>query len=147
MIDKIKTKKTRVNLKADKTQLFDEKNFLVVKREELRTEIVTLNIVNVLVRRYQDPLLRPTRDKFKAKRSLSFDGLKKNFQRFFIRARYYQGFYQQSLSFDSDKIQNAIVNMVGDVSKWEEPLLRDFLKNNSDNQKKLIQCIFGRYKD
>ena len=47
MIGKMKTKKVRINLKADKTQLFDEKNSLVVKKEKLRAEIVILNTTNV----------------------------------------------------------------------------------------------------
>ncbi len=34
-----------------------------------------------------------------------------------------------------------------DISKWREPLFRDFLKNDSNNQKKFIQYIFKRYKD
>ncbi len=50
--NKMETKKARVNLKADRTQLFGKKNSLVVKREELRTEIVTLNAVNALVRNH-----------------------------------------------------------------------------------------------
>ena len=29
----------------------------------------------------------------------------------------------------------------------KKPLFRDFLKNDSDNQKKFIQYIFGRYED
>ncbi len=37
--------------------------------------------------------------------------------------------------------------MIGNASKWGEPLLRDFLENDSDNQKNLIQRIFERYKD
>ncbi len=44
--------KVKVNLKIDKTQLFDEKNSLVAKKEELRTEIVTLNIANISIRNY-----------------------------------------------------------------------------------------------
>ena len=89
MTDKIKTEKAKVNLKADKTRLFGEKNSLVVKREELRAEIVTLNATNVLVRGYQDPFLGPIQDKLKAKKLLLFDGLKKNLQKFFTRIRYY----------------------------------------------------------
>ncbi len=92
MVNKTETEKARVNLKADRIRLFDEKNFLVVKREELRTEIVVLNIAgppNVPIRRYQDLLLKPIRDKFKTKKSSSFDNLKENFQRFFIGTRYY----------------------------------------------------------
>ena len=50
--DKMETEKTRVNLEADRARLFDEKNSLIAKREKLRTEIVTLNVVNVPVRRY-----------------------------------------------------------------------------------------------
>ncbi len=96
MTNKIKTKKAKVNLEADRMRLLGEKNSLVVKRKEFRTEIVTLYTAgpsNVPVRRYQNPLLRLTQDKFKVKKSSSFDGLKENFQKFFIRTRYYQGFY------------------------------------------------------
>ncbi len=50
MIDKIETEKARVNLEANRARLFDKKNFLVVKREKLRAEIITLNTVNVLIR-------------------------------------------------------------------------------------------------
>ncbi len=53
--DKMETKKARVNLEADRMRLFDEKNSLVVKREELRAEIAALNIAepsNPLIRRY-----------------------------------------------------------------------------------------------
>ena len=35
MTDKMETEKTKANLEADRVQLFDEKNFLIVKREEL----------------------------------------------------------------------------------------------------------------
>ena len=73
------------------------------------------------------------RNKLKIKRLLSFNSLKENFQRFFIKIQYYQRFYQQSLPFDSNKIQNVIINIIGDISKWREPLLRNFLKNDSDN--------------
>ncbi len=41
--NKIETEKVKVNLKTDKTRLFDKKNSLVVKKEEFRIEIVTLN--------------------------------------------------------------------------------------------------------
>src|SRR6266699_1447467 len=105
MTDKIETKKTKVNLKIDRVQLLGEKNSLVAKREELRTEIVTLNTTgfpNVLIRSYQNLFLRLTRNKFKIKRPPPFDSLKKNFQKFFTKTRYYQGIYQQSLSFNSD---------------------------------------------
>ncbi len=53
--DKIETEKARVKLKANKIQLLDEKNSLVVKKEELRTEIIILNVAgppNILVRRH-----------------------------------------------------------------------------------------------
>ncbi len=49
MTDKMKTEKARVNLEADRVRLFDKKNSLVAKREELRAEIVMLNIANVLI--------------------------------------------------------------------------------------------------
>ncbi len=129
----METEKAKVNLEADKARLLGEKNSLVAKREELQAEIVALNITNVPIRGHQDLLLRPTQDKLKAKRPPPFDSLKENLQRFFIGTRYYQGFYQQSLPLDSDKVQDVIVNIVEDVSKWEEPLFRDFLKNDSDN--------------
>ncbi len=105
--DKMETEKARVNLETNRTRLFDEKNSLVVKRKEFRVEIAILYTVgfsNVPIRRYQDLFLRPIQDKFKAKRPPFFDGLKENFQRFFTRIRYYQGFYQQNLSFDFDKV-------------------------------------------
>ena len=92
MTDKMKTEKARVNLKIDRTRLFDEKNSLVVKKEEFRAEIVTLNIAgssNILICSYQDPFLRLARDKFKIKRLSSFYGLKENFQRFFTETQYY----------------------------------------------------------
>ncbi len=50
MTNKIETKKTRVNLETNKTQLFNEKNSLIVKRKKLRTEITTLNVVNIPIR-------------------------------------------------------------------------------------------------
>jgi len=50
IINKIETKKAKVNLKVDRTQLFDKKNSLVIKRKEFRTEIVILNAINVLIR-------------------------------------------------------------------------------------------------
>ncbi len=52
VIDKMKTEKVRVNLEADRTQLLSEKNSLVVKKKELRAEIVILNaagLFNILV--------------------------------------------------------------------------------------------------
>ena len=79
MTDKMETEKIKVNLKTDKVRLFNEKNFLVIKREELRAEIAVLNTVNALIRNHQDPFLGPIRDKFKVKRPSFFDGLKKNF--------------------------------------------------------------------
>ncbi len=95
--NKIKTKKIKVNLETDKAQLLKKKNSLVVKREELRVEIAAMNVIrssNVLVCRQQNPLLKLIRDKFKVKRSFSFDSLKDNLQKFFTRIRYYQRFYQ-----------------------------------------------------
>ncbi len=43
VIDKMETERAKVNLKADRIRLFGEKNSLVVKREELRVEIVVIN--------------------------------------------------------------------------------------------------------
>src|SRR6266699_1069844 len=116
--DKMETEKIKVNLEADRTRLFGEKNSLIAKREELRTEIATLNAVglfNAPVRSHQDPLLNQGRDKLKTKRPPPFDDMKKNLQRFFIGTRYYQGFYQQNLSFDFNKVQDIIVNIIEDV--------------------------------
>jgi len=87
--DKMKIEKAKVNLKTDRTRLFGKKNSLVVKKEELRAEIITLNATNVPIRRYQDPLLRLTRDKLKAKRPPLFNSLKKTLQKFFTKTQYY----------------------------------------------------------
>ncbi len=73
-------------------RLLGEKNSLVVKRKELRIEIVTINTIGFSkpsIHRYQNPSLRLIQDKFKAKKPPLFDSLKKNFQRFFIKIRYY----------------------------------------------------------
>ncbi len=107
MTNKIKTEKAKVNLKTNKIRLFGKKNSLVTKKEEFQTEIAVLHATrssNVPVYRYQDPLLKPIQNKLKAKRPLLFDNLKENLQKFFIRIRYYQRFYQQNLSLDSDKV-------------------------------------------
>ncbi len=80
--DKMETEKIKVNLEVDRVRLFGEKNSLVVKREELRIEIAALNAAgssNALVCSHQDPLLNQRRDKFKAKRTPPFDGIKENF--------------------------------------------------------------------
>jgi len=61
MTNKIKIEKTKVNLEIDRIRLFGEKNFLIVKREKLRTEIVLLNIAglfNILIYGHQNPFLR-----------------------------------------------------------------------------------------
>ncbi len=82
MTDKMKTEKTKVNLEADRVRLLEEKNSLVVKREEFRVEIAAINaarLSNVLVYSHQDPLLKPVQNKLKAKRLSFFDSLKKNF--------------------------------------------------------------------
>ena len=53
--DKMEIEKAKVNLEADRIRLFDKKNSLVVKREELRVEIVVLNaagLSNVSIRSY-----------------------------------------------------------------------------------------------
>ncbi len=55
MTDKMETEKVRVNLEADRIQLFGKKNSLVAKKKELRAEIVVLNVVglsNVPIRSY-----------------------------------------------------------------------------------------------
>ncbi len=74
----METEKAKVNLETNRTRLFGKKNSLVAKRKKLRTKIVALNAANVPIRKHQDPFLKPIRDKFKAKRSPPFDGLKKN---------------------------------------------------------------------
>ena len=98
--DKLRTKATNVKLEADKNKLINKKNILVAKREELQTELEATRAI---------PTVAPAvtnigRDKLKAKRLLPFDGAKENLQPFLIRARYYQGFYRQSLPFDFDKV-------------------------------------------
>ncbi len=53
--DKMETERTKVNLEADRVWLLEEKNFLIVKREEFRAKIVVLNVVgsfNVPIRSY-----------------------------------------------------------------------------------------------
>ena len=60
MINKIEIEKAKVNLEANKIQLFGEKNSLIVKRKELQAEIAILNISNISTRRYQNPLLKLT---------------------------------------------------------------------------------------
>ncbi len=55
MADKIKTEKIKVNLETDKARLLNEKNFLIVKKEELQAEIVVLYIIrpfNILIRKH-----------------------------------------------------------------------------------------------
>jgi len=82
MTDKIKTEKAKINLKTNRIQLLNKKNSLVAKREELRAEIIILNTAgsfNVPIYRYQDPTLKLTQDKLKAKRLILFDDIKKNF--------------------------------------------------------------------
>ncbi len=58
MTNKIETKKTKVNLKADRIQLLGEKNSLIVKKEEFRTKIATLNAINIPIYSHQDPFLK-----------------------------------------------------------------------------------------
>jgi len=55
VVDKIKTEKVKVNLKADRVRLLGKKNSLVVKKKEFRTEIIALNAArssNVPIRRH-----------------------------------------------------------------------------------------------
>jgi hypothetical protein len=98
--DKLGAEATNTKLEADRNKLINEKNILVAKREELRTELEATRAI---------PAVAPTiantgRDKLKAKRPLPFDGAKENLQLFLIGTRYYQGFYWQSLPFDFDKV-------------------------------------------
>ncbi len=90
--DKIETEKAKVNLETDRMRLFDKKNSLIAKKEEFRAEIIILNAAgssNVSICKHQNLFLRPTQNKLKVKRPPFFDNLKKNFQKFFIRIRYY----------------------------------------------------------
>ncbi len=51
----METEKVRINLETDRMRLFGKKNSLVVKKEELRIEIVALNAArffNVSICRY-----------------------------------------------------------------------------------------------
>jgi hypothetical protein len=91
--------------------LVSEKNILVAKREELQTELEATKAI---------PAATPTtantdRDKLKAKKPLPFDKAKENLQPFLTKTQYYQGFYQQNLPFDSDKIQDTIANTTGET--------------------------------
>ncbi len=84
--DKIEIEKTKVNLETDKTRLFNKKNSLIAKRKELRAKIAALytaELSNILIRGYQDPLLKPIQNKFKIKRPPLFNSLKKNLQKSF----------------------------------------------------------------
>ena len=97
MVNKTETEKIKINLETNRTRLFGKKNSLIIKKEELRAEIVVLNATgssNILIRNYQDPFLKPIQNKLKAKRPLFFADLKENLQKIFIRIRYYQRFYQ-----------------------------------------------------
>jgi hypothetical protein len=98
--DKLRTEATNVKLEADRNRLINEKNILVAKREELRTELEATRAMPTVTLAIADT----ARDKLKAKRPLPFDGTKENLQPFFTGIRYYQGFYRQSLSFDFDKV-------------------------------------------
>lgn len=138
--DKLGAEATNTKLEADRNRLVNEKNILVAKREELRAELETTRAMTAAT-------ANTGRDKLKAKRPPPFDGAKENLQPFLTGTRYYQGFYQQSLPFDFDKVQDAIANMTGEALAWAEPLLRDFLENDTDNQEKLTQRVFGRYED
>ncbi len=114
MNDKLNTKAVKTKLEADKAKLINEKNILVVKREELQAELTetaaapTTNAQILTIIVY---------NKLKAKRPPPFNETKETLQRFFIKTRYYHRFYNQNLPFDSDKIQNAIVNIVGNALK------------------------------
>ncbi len=53
MIDKIEAERTKVNLEINKVRLLEEKNSLVIKKEEFRAEIAVMNTVgffNVSIR-------------------------------------------------------------------------------------------------
>ncbi len=129
--DKLNIEAAKTKLKADKVKLINKKNIFIVKREELQTELteaVTVFTINV-----QIPIII-VYDKLKAKRLPPFDGTKETLQGFFTETRYYYKFYNQNLSFDSNKIQNAITNIVGNALKWTELLLKNFFKNDLDNQ-------------
>ena len=109
--DKLRIEATNAKLEADRNRLINEKNILVAKREELRTELEATKAMPAVA-----PITTNTgRDKLKAKRPPLFDGAKENLQLFFTGMRYYQEFYQQSLPFDSDKVQDAIVNITGEA--------------------------------
>ena len=50
IVDKMETEKAKVNLETNRMRLFNKKNSLVIKKKELRTEIVVLNVANVPIR-------------------------------------------------------------------------------------------------
>jgi hypothetical protein len=98
--DKLRAEATNAKLEADRNKLINEKNIFVVKKEELRTELEAIRAILTIA----PATVNIGRDKFKAKRPLLFNRAKENLQPFFTGTRYYQGFYQQSLSFDFDKV-------------------------------------------
>jgi hypothetical protein len=83
--DKLGTEATNAKLEADKSRLISKKNIFVAKREELRTELVAIRAMPAI----SSNIANTGRDRFKAKRPLSFDGVKENLQPFFTGTRYY----------------------------------------------------------
>ncbi len=95
---------------ADKDRLFKKKNTLVDKRNKLKEQLVTIKLNKKLK-------IKLKRKNLKVKRSPSFDNIKRTFQKFIIRTYYFQEFYRKDLSYDLNKVQNAINNIVGNTKE------------------------------
>ncbi len=101
MNNKLNIKIAKTKLEADKVKLISEKNIFVVKREELRAELI--KTIATFITSIQTSIII-VYDKLKAKRLPLVNETKETFQRFFIGTYYYYRFYNQSLFFDSNKI-------------------------------------------
>ncbi len=112
---------------VDKDRFFKEKNTLVDKRDKLKEQLVVTQL-------NKEPEVKPRKENLKTKRLSPFDNTKRILQRFIIETRYFQEFYSKDLSYNLNRVQDVINNMVSDIKDWVEPLLRDFLENESDSQ-------------
>ena len=114
MNNKLNTEVAKTKLEADKTRLINKKNIFMTKREELRTELI--ETVTAFTTNTQTSI-NIVQNKLKAKRPPPFDKTKETLQRFLIKTYYYYKFYNQSLPFDLDKIQDTIANITRDTLK------------------------------
>ncbi len=54
-------------------------------------------------------------------------------------------FYKKILFTYADKVQDAIINIIGDALNWRELLLRDYLEHEPKDLDDKIKQIFGNY--